>query len=134
MNLRQIGLAADWHRRYDSAMHRRPHWLSLVLLLASSSLLAGAVAGHPDPARAADPPPIWSMFLPVVMTPFHTYVPNVANDNGVPSAQTFLGMNGGSIDGGAGTGAYPGQLAYFPPPRAKSFRLLGTGGLHSLRN
>src|SRR5689334_2130528 len=98
-------------------MLRRSHWLTLVATFLCGGFLAGGVANRPGSALAADPPPIWNVYLPVVMVPWHSYVPIVTNGDGVPGAFTFLGVDGGPIDGGVGTGADPGYLAYFPSLR-----------------
>lgn len=115
-------------------MHLRRRLLIVAIVLASAGLLAGATAWRPTPARAAEPPPTWTVFLPAVMKPFHAYMPNVSTGTGVTGAHTFLGVNGGPIDGGAGTGAAPGFLAYFPTLRKNSLSWLTTAGVRWYRN
>jgi Beta-galactosidase len=51
----------------------------------------------------------------------------------LPSA-SFFAVNGGPIDGNTGTGAYDGELAYFPALRAKSFYWMNVAGISWYRN
>jgi Carboxypeptidase regulatory-like domain/Beta-galactosidase len=112
----------------------RFRWFARVVVFACAAFLAGAVSLRPAPAGAADPPPPSLIYLPLIMSPFHTYLPLISDNAGVPPALKFLGANGGPIDGGAGTGAAPGLLAYFPTLRAKSFQWMETAGIDWFRN
>ena len=104
-----------------------------MLLVLAGLALAGA-AWRAAPAAALDPPPPWTLYLPLVsVPPPPTYLPLV-NDAPAPSSQPFLAVNGGPIDGGAGTGAFEGELAYFPTLRSKSFDWMNVAGLSWYRN
>ena len=113
-------------------MNQRSRWVTLAVFLAAAGLLAGGAAWRPVAAQAQAGPAAWNVYLPVIESPYHTYLSNISN--GLPSSRTFLGANGGPIDGGVGTGAYPGLLAYFPTLRAKSFAWLHTAGIYWFRN
>ena len=115
-------------------MRRRSNLLTVAALFASAGLLTGAIGWQSRPAGAADPPPPAVFYFPYVAVPYHSFLPNVSSHNHTPPALSFLGVNGGPIDGGAGTSPSPGLLAYYPTLRAKSFQWLETAGIHWYRN
>jgi len=122
----------------------RFRWFARAAVMACAACLAGAVgagamstgavSARPALAGAADPPPPWRIYLPLVLSPFRSYLPLISASVTVPPAQRFLGVDGGTIDGGAGTIASPGLLAYYPTLRANSFMWQETAGITWFRN
>ena len=103
-----------------------------------SVVLAGGLflfAWRPTPAVAMDPPPP-SLYLPFIsIPPPPIYLPLISVGLPVqPLSAGFFGVNGGPIDGGTGTGAFPGDLAYFPALRSKSFDWMNVAGIGWYRN
>jgi len=115
-------------------MRKRYHWFVLAVMLALAAVVAGGASLRPALAGAADPPPPSRVYLPLVLSPFRTYLSLIDANVIIPPAQKFLGANGGSIDGGAGTIPSPGLLAYYPSLRAKSFQWMETAGIDWYRN
>ncbi len=109
---------------------RRRHVLAI--LLAILGLAVASSAWRAETAAALDATPATPVYLPIVRNPPPPiYLPLMSLGEPAPS---FLAVNGGPIDGGAGTGAYEGDLAYFPTLRSKSFDWMNVAGLGWYRN